>query len=116
MKTSVSVYDFKRYFHESNHKEDFSKSGLVALFDYLEELEQGTDEDMELDVIAICCDFAEYDSAQDCCAEMACIDIVKSDLEGLNGDEVEEYYIEKLQEHTAIICGYDGYKIIIQNF
>jgi hypothetical protein len=42
-----------------NRKENFSREGLSALFEYLESAEcEGSE--MELDVIAICCDFSEY--------------------------------------------------------
>lgn len=41
--------------------DNFSYDGLVALFDYLEEIEDSCGEEMEFDPIAICCDFTEYD-------------------------------------------------------
>lgn len=37
----------------------FSYEGLGILFDYLEECERDCGEEFELDVIAVCCDFAE---------------------------------------------------------
>ena len=42
--------------------EQFSYVGLLALYDYLEQLGDDTGEEMELDVIALCCEYAEYDS------------------------------------------------------
>ena len=61
MKTSVSFYDFERAFAQvrPNH---FSRAGLVALFNYLEAFEEETGEEIELDVIGLCCDFAEYEN------------------------------------------------------
>jgi hypothetical protein len=41
-----------------NRQNQFSHDGLEILFNYLED----ADPDMELDVIAICCDFAESDA------------------------------------------------------
>ena len=38
---------------------DFSYDGLRILFDYFEEYEQETDEEIELDVIAICSEFEQ---------------------------------------------------------
>ena len=38
----------------------FTYEGLNALFDYLEEYEDGTGETIELDVIALCCEYTEY--------------------------------------------------------
>lgn len=59
MKQSVSFYDFEKAFAEirPNH---FTRAGLEALFDYLENFEEETGEEIELDVIGLCCDFIEY--------------------------------------------------------
>jgi len=58
MRTTVDFYDFKRAF-EACRPEHFSAEGLGILFDGLEEFEDDIGEEMELDVIAICCDFCE---------------------------------------------------------
>lgn len=55
MKTTLSVYDFRDAFVRANRKEQFSYEALGLIYDYLEEM----DSDYELDVIAICCEFAE---------------------------------------------------------
>jgi hypothetical protein len=59
MKTTVSKYDFERAFADADRKENFSYEGLAVLFDYLEELEDSTGQELELDVIALCCDYTE---------------------------------------------------------
>ncbi len=61
MKKTVSFYDFERAFKECE-RDNFSYDGLKALFDYLEELEESTGEEIELDVIALCCEYTEYDN------------------------------------------------------
>lgn len=43
----------------------FTYAGARALVEYLEEIEESNGEDMELDCVAIRCDFAQYDSLQD---------------------------------------------------
>jgi hypothetical protein len=55
------MYDFERAFKRCE-RDNFSYDGLKALFEYLEEYEEGTGEEVELDVIALCCEYAEYDS------------------------------------------------------
>ena len=55
------MYDFERAF-KNFERDNFSYDGLKALFEYLEEYEEGTGEEIELDVIALCCDYTEYDS------------------------------------------------------
>ena len=44
---------------------NWSHAGAVALIKYLEEWEEETGEEIELDVVAIRCDFTQYDSLQD---------------------------------------------------
>ena len=55
MKQTINVYDFRDAFVRMDRKDQFSYEGLGALYEYLEEC----DPDMELDVIAICCDFTQ---------------------------------------------------------
>ena len=43
----------------------FSYGGLSALYDYLDDLSDDMQKDIELDVIAICCEYAEYDSIEE---------------------------------------------------
>lgn len=44
--------------------DNFTYSGLEALFDYLDDCQP----DIELDVIEICCDFCQYDTVEEACA------------------------------------------------
>ena len=64
MKQSVNMYDFERAF-KNFERDNFSYDGLKALFEYLEEYEDSTGEEVELDVIALCCEYAEYDSLKE---------------------------------------------------
>ena len=59
MKTTISRYDFERAFADADRKENFSYEGLNLLFDYLEDYEEQTGQELELDVVAICCDYNE---------------------------------------------------------
>jgi hypothetical protein len=58
MKITVDLSMFRREFRAMNRNEQFTYEGLEVLFDYLEELEF-CEEESELDVIGLCCDFAE---------------------------------------------------------
>jgi hypothetical protein len=44
--------------------EQFSYEGLKALYEYLEEYETG-EQQIELDVISLCCEYAEYKSLEE---------------------------------------------------
>jgi len=64
MKQSVNMYDFERAF-KNFERDNFSYDGLKALFEYLEEYGDGMGEEVELDVIALCCEYMEYDSLKE---------------------------------------------------
>ena len=61
----VNFSDFRQAFHNHDRGNQFSYEGLKALFDYLEEQERDTGEEMELDVIALCCEYSEYKSFEE---------------------------------------------------
>ena len=58
MKQSINRYQFEQEF-KSLRPDNFSYEGLNVLFDYLEQYEEDTGEELELDVVALCCDFSE---------------------------------------------------------
>ena len=62
MKQTICERDFLRAFEDMNRKENFSQEGLIALFDYLEQYENDCGQEVELDVIALCCDYSEYEN------------------------------------------------------
>jgi hypothetical protein len=68
MKTTVNLYDFRQAFADCGRADQFSYEGLEILFDYLEQYEEDTGEEIDLDVIALCCDYAEgtVDEIVDC--------------------------------------------------
>lgn len=63
MKTTVTEHRFIQAFQDIGRGGQFSHEGLCVLFDYLEQYEEDTGEDIDLDVIALCCDFCEGDYA-----------------------------------------------------
>ena len=62
MKQSVTFTDFLDAFRAHGREDQFSYSGLRVLFNSLEEYEESTGEEIELDVISLCCDYCEYDA------------------------------------------------------
>jgi hypothetical protein len=59
MKTTVNESQFRDAFMRYGRKDNFSYQGLSVLWEYFEEYEESTGEEIELDVIAICCEFDE---------------------------------------------------------
>ena len=112
MKQSINLYDFERAFAGHDRQDQFSYEGKRALFDYLEQYEEDCGEEIELDVIALCCDYAEYDSATDCACEFFDFEI---DHEAVQwDDEAQEIALKYLRDRTQVI-EFDG-GIIIQQF
>lgn len=62
MKTTVAKSEFVRSFEDYDRVANFGYDGLNSLYEYLTELEQDTGIEVELDVIALCCDFTRYES------------------------------------------------------
>lgn len=98
MKNTVNFCDFVDRFN-AVRPDNFTYQGLRALYDWFEEYEEGCDEEVELDVIAICCDFTEYEN-----------------LEEFQGDYSTEYEtIEAIEDEITVIrVGENGF--IIQCF
>jgi len=89
MKTIVTESDFRDAFHRMDRGEQFSYTGLGVLFAYLQEYESDTGEEIELDVIALCCDYAE--DTWEGIAEAYAIDISDCEDEDDIEDTVREY-------------------------
>jgi hypothetical protein len=59
MKTTVDFSDFREAFRNYGRADSYTAEGLEMLFNHFEEMESDTGTEMELDVIAICCDYDE---------------------------------------------------------
>lgn len=96
MKTTVGKYDFRQAFSDAGRKEQFSYEALDLLFEYFEQVEDDTGEEIELDVISICCDYAE--GTVDEIAESYDIDLDECD-----DDEKKDAVREYLNNETMIV-------------
>lgn len=95
----ITKSEFRDAFIRMDRKENFSYQGLGVLYDWLEEFYEEADKPYELDVIALCCDFTEYDS-----------------LEDFNNDYNREYEdVDDISEDT-LVMKIDSSSFIIQNF
>lgn len=65
MKQNVTEHDFVRAFDDYNRSDNFSRMARFALYDYIIQLEEDIGEEIELDVISICCAFSEYSSLEE---------------------------------------------------
>lgn len=91
MKRTINEHDFIDAF-QGTYKNQFSYEGKIALYEYLTQLEEDTGFEMELDAIAICCEYTEYEDFVE----------FRDDYE----DYVYEHKIkgiEDIHEHTQVI-------------
>lgn len=96
MKKTIGVYEFIDEFRDSQYKNNFSYEGLKALYEYFEEYEEVEGIEIELDIVAIACDWTEYD----------------------NFEGIKEYYedietMEDLENITSVIEASNGHLIIM---
>lgn len=98
MKTTINFNQFSDSF-SGGYKDNFSYEGKKALFERLEEYEQETGEEIELDPIALCCEFTEYEN-----------------LEELQGNYTDIKNMEDLQNYTQVIEIKGTDKFIIQDY
>lgn len=102
MKTNVSKSDFRDAFKRMGRENNFGYDGLGALYDFIEELYSGTGTESELDVIALCCEFNEYEN----------IDEFWQDYNDKDTYET----IEDIENHTSVIRIDGSDSFIIQAF
>ena len=99
MITTINEYDFTTAFHKMGRSDNFTYKGLNALYDYLDMLGDDIGEPIELDVIALCCEYNEYE-----------------DLEEFQGDYGDDYQsIEDIEQQTQVIM-IDDDSFIVQAF
>ena len=100
MKETINFSRFCDAFRDCSRNNNFSYDGKRALFDYLECYEEDAGEEIELDVIALCCEYTEYET-----------------LEEFHNDYDKGEYetIEDIRDHTQVI-EIDDNSFIIQQF
>jgi hypothetical protein len=62
MYDDVSLCDFEDRFNKMGRGNQFSYDGKIALFEYLEDLEDQFGEPIKFDCIALCCEYTEFEN------------------------------------------------------
>lgn len=101
MYTRISKYDFMEAFHNMDMYDQFGYEALSALFDYIEDVEQDTGVEIDLDVIAICCDYT--------------VSTLKEVRDAYDLDEDVDV-LEYLMDNTVVVEELDDGRILYQNF
>lgn len=97
MKTTINQSEFIDAFRRYDRYDQFGYDALVSLFDYVEQLEDDCGEEMELDVIALCCDYSE--DSVGAIADNYSIDLSDCD----DDDERKDAVLEYLNDNTIVV-------------
>lgn len=95
---TIGFNEFLDEFSAYNRLDNFSYEGKQALFEWIENYAHECDEAIELDVIALCCEYSEL-SADDVIQDY-CIDLDDSD----DKDQIAQDY---LNDNTMLVDFYD---------
>ena len=106
---TLSIYDFRDAFKAAGRGEQFSYDGLEVIFDYIESYEQDAGEQIELDVIALCCEWAE-DTVENIIRNYSI------DCDDVDDDAIQNYVIEYLEDNTAHAMATDAGDIVYVQF
>ena len=98
MYKTLNRFDFEQEFENYSRADQFSNYALGKLFEHFEMAEEDSGESIELDVIAICCEYTEYSSLSELQADY-------------NDIETEE----DLAYNTQVVC-FEEDCIIIQAY
>lgn len=105
MKQTITEYQFVESFRHAGRETQFSVPARRALFAHLEDFEESTGTELELDPIGICCEFAEYPCALEAAKAYGYRDGV---------DSKDESPLEWLQNQTQVV-EFDG-GLVVQQF
>jgi len=106
MKEEVNFSQFCDRFKQMNRDNNFSYEGKRVLFDYLEDYEEDTGEELELDIIALCCEFCEYGNIEEYLNNYYTTDEINEKIQDLkeNGEgDISKIIEEEIRNKTTLI-------------
>ena len=104
----MDAEDLQDQFDAHNRGDQFSREGIRQLFTYLDEMAENDDRNIELDVIALCCEYTECttdDAIQDYGVPLPDYDAYFYDGEH-DAEGYEAAKEENVRDHIRIIAQY----------
>lgn len=95
MKTTINLNYFHDAFKRMERNKQFSYEALDILYEYLTDLEDATGEEIELDVIAICCQYCEETWQEIESAYVIDMEDIGDDDEEAKKERVKEYLMDE---------------------
>lgn len=114
MKQSITFSQFCDAFRAHDRQDQFTYAGLQTLFYGLEQYEEDTGSEIELDVIALCCEYAECD-VDDVVSDYS-LDVAIDGFSDMDEDEQIEAVGEWLNNRTYVIGKPDSRTFLFQQF
>ena len=102
MKQTINLSQFRDEF-KAIRPTNFDYEGLGLLFNYLQQYEEDTGEEVELDVIALCCDYSQASPKE------------IADAYGLDFEDADSI-LEYLNDKTTVVGVCDHSEIVYANF
>jgi hypothetical protein len=109
MKQTINFSDFVDAFRAYDRYDQFGYQALMIIFEYIKEYEESAGQEIELDVVSICCEYST-DNWHDIAANYS-IEIDENE----NEDEQKQQVIDYLNENT-IVLGETDCEIVYQIF
>lgn len=114
MKRTIDLHDFINEFQafDGRYEQLGGREGLRLLFQYLEEREVDSGEDMELDVIALCCDYVCQGWEQT--VEDHGLALINT--RDMTEDECMDAVMDYLMDHTVVVDRLSDGRLLYQQF
>jgi hypothetical protein len=105
----ITLNEFVDAFRRAGRENQFSWKAKKALFEYLEQLEEDTGVPIELDVVALCCDYQEADVSE-------IISDYGLDASSCKDDDDRRELVEKFLGERTNVIWHDGDVFLFQQF
>ena len=100
MKEEITFSQFCDRFRDMGRDDNFTYDGKRVLFDYLEGYEEDSETVIDLDIIALCCEYSEYSDLKESLANY------NNDEERGTYDDIEDYQkavMQEIEDKTTVI-------------
>lgn len=102
MKQTVNFTGFCDAFSET-YRNNFSYEAKRALFEFIEEIEEQTGTETELDIVSLCCDYNEL-TYEEVAREYSILD----DEDAYSRDTIRQIVSDYLHENTTVVAELDN--------
>jgi hypothetical protein len=109
MKQTINNSQFHSAFYHMDRGNQFSYEALNLIYEFFEQIEDASEQEIELDVIAICCEYSESSVEQ-------IIRDYSIDCDSIEDDEIEAHVLAYLDEHTTVLGLTDDGSIVFAQF